>query len=124
MLVLSVRSVLILGFKPFSAKFWRYFIFFRVVKRVDLVKVREYVTLNDRRSEPFVCLLRLPNLFFENSVAHERIIGLEQGSLLAFALYRDRNVVEGENLLSNLTDVHFVQNTAKLILRQVVNGST
>ena len=82
LIAISPLLRLLLVMEPLWAKFSRNFVFFRVAQRINLVEVREYVTLNDCRGESLMSLLSLAYRLLEVSIAHVSVICLKESALL------------------------------------------
>ena len=60
--------------EPLWTEFIRYNVLLRILERVHLLQVWEYIALNDGGRKPFVGLLRLSDLLLEMSIAHVCIV--------------------------------------------------
>ena len=72
-------------------------------------------------------LLSLPDLLFETAITHVGVIGLQQSALfielhraLIGAICRGCQTIQGEDLLTDGTDVDFLKYSPKFVLGKVV----
>ena len=70
-----IASLLVL--EPLGTKLRGYRVFIGVLERINLVQIREDITLDDRCCEAFVRLLGLSDLLLEIAVAHVGVIGFQ-----------------------------------------------
>ena len=117
-----LKLFFILELEPLWAEFFGDGVLLGVPEWVDFLKCRKDVTLDNCSCVPFMSLLGLTDLVLELTVAHIRIVSLEQSSLLFFLpiLLIEMDIVKVKDLPSDGRDIEFFEDLAQFVFGQVV----
>lgn len=109
-----LKLFFILELEPLWAEFFGDGVLLGVPEWVDFLKGWKDVTLYNRSCVPFMSLLGLTDLVLELTVAHVRIVSLEQSPLLFFLpiLLIEMDIVKVKDLPSDGRDIEFFEDLA------------